>query len=127
VLTDAPFGPAWDDDQESSGRRVPLRKGAVLARRLVRPLATEMDESRQHDDGPTHPGVRCRDEADAEATSIAASLPLVARAAALEPGATGWRRFRGSGMSARAASSGLAAALSSSVRFADAPGRIKVA
>jgi hypothetical protein len=44
-----------DDERERRVTLLLLGKGAVLARWLMRPLAAEMDESRQHDDGATHP------------------------------------------------------------------------
>jgi hypothetical protein len=47
VLVSAPDMPATDDDQERRGRRLLLGKGAVLAHRLARPLAAELDESEQ--------------------------------------------------------------------------------
>jgi hypothetical protein len=56
-----------DDEEERRMRLLLLGKAAVLAHRYERPLAAEMDESRQRCSRRVRRGARCRNEADATA------------------------------------------------------------
>jgi len=48
-----------DDDRERRRRLLLLGKGAVLAQRLVRPLAAQMDESEQRPTSDARRSARC--------------------------------------------------------------------